>query len=84
MLCVSVHARAGRKPRLPSRHKVRGQTSSSHIYRGTESDSDSDSDSNKTSSVPSDDSHHSHGSPSPTPDEEGMVNCSVSLALVML
>ena len=74
---VSVHACAGRKPRLPRRHKVRGQPSSSHIYRGTVSDSDSDSDSHKASSVSSDDSHHSHGTPSPSPDEEGMVNCSV-------
>ena len=84
MLCVSVHACAGRKPRLHRRHKVKGQPSSSHIYRGTVSDSDSDSDSNKTSSVPSVDFHHSHGTPSPQPDKEGMVNCSVSLAFVML
>ena len=81
---VSVHACAGRKPRLPRRHKVRGRPSSSRIYRGTVSDSDSDSDSHKESFLSSDDSHHSHSTPSPPPDEEGMVNCSVLLAFVML
>ena len=81
---VSVHACAGRKPGLPRRHKARGQPSTSHIYRGTVSDSDSDSDSHKESSLSSDDFHHYHGTPSPTPDEEGMMNCSVLLAFVML
>ena len=81
---VSVHACAGRKPRLPRRCKVKGQPSSSHIYRGAVSDSDSDSDSHKECFLFSDDSHHSHSTPSPPPDEEGMVNCSVLLAFVML
>ena len=68
-----IHVCAGWEPRLPRRHKVKGQPSSSHIYPGTISDSHSDSDSNKASSISSDVSHHSHGTPSPPPDEEGTV-----------
>ena len=77
---------AERKPRLPRRHKAKVQPTSSLTF-GAVSDSDSDSDSNKASSVSSEDSHHSSGMPGPTPmgiEEEGMVNSSVLLVVVIL
>ena len=57
--------------------KIKGQPSSSNIYRGTVSDSDSDS--NKASSIPSEDSHHSHGTPSPTLEARNTVNLSLEI-----
>ena len=78
---------AGWEQRSPRRRKVKFQPSSSQTRAGAASDSDSDSDSNKASSVSSEDSHHSSGMPGPTPmdlEEEGMVNCSVLLVVVML
>ena len=75
------------KPRLPRRHKVKVQPSSSQTRVGAASDFDSDSDSNKAFSVSFEDSHHSSSMPGPTPmgvEEEGMVNSSVLFYLWLL